>query len=93
MTLTWEAPEEDGGTPITGYIIERRQTSSARWMTVTKEAVTELTHTVEDLIEDNEYEFRISAVNKVGQGPPSSPTAPAKAKDPWGKIYTFGNSH
>ncbi len=32
--LTWEPPAEDGGTPITGYHVERRMTSSARWAKV-----------------------------------------------------------
>ena len=36
-----------------------------------------------DLIEDNEYEFRIMAENSVDVGPPCSPTDPMTPKDPW----------
>ena len=85
MVLSWQPPTEDGGTPVTGYLVERRQSSSTRWMMLTREAVAETTYKATDLIEDNEYEFRIMAVNKVGQGPPSSPTKPKVAKDPWCK--------
>ena len=85
-SLTWKPPSEDGGTPITGYVIERCQTSSTRWLRVNKEVTLDLTYKVPDLIEGNEYTFRISAENKVGQGPPCSPTSPALAKDPWGRL-------
>ncbi len=87
--LTWHPPASDGGSPITGYSIERRLTSSSRWVKITKELVTELTLKVGDLIEDNEYEFRVVAENKVGAGPPSSATNPVKAKDPWGRYMVL----
>ena len=45
----------------------------------------ERTYTVTELIEDNEYEFRVIALNKVGEGPPGPKSAPVKAKDPWGR--------
>ena len=85
--LSWKPPVEDGGTPVIGYHVERRLTSSARWMKVNKDLVPELTFKAGDLIEDNEYEFRIMAENKVGVGPPSSPSKPVVAKDPYGKWY------
>ncbi len=84
--MTWKPPTEDGGSPILGYTVERRLTSSARWMKASKDLITELTLTVTDLIEDNEYEFRIIAENKIGQGPPSSPSKPFVSKDPWGEF-------
>lgn len=46
----------------------------------------EVTSVVTDLVEDTEYEFRIIAVNKVGEGPPGPKSKPVLAKDPWG-IY------
>ncbi len=52
---------------------------------INKTPILECTFKTEDLIEESEYEFRIIAENKVGPGPPSSPSPPIKAKDPFGK--------
>ncbi len=85
IAFTWEAPDTDGGSPITGYYVERRATSSQRWVRITKEAVTELAYSDKEVMEDTEYEYRVMAENKVGVGPPSEPSKPATAKDPWGR--------
>ena len=83
-TLTWKEPEENGGTPITGYHIERCTGDSARWLRITKEPVEGLTYACTDLIEGTEYKFRVVALNKVGEGPAGPESAPFIAKDPWG---------
>lgn len=88
-SLTWKPPSADGGTPITGYVVERCQSSSTRWLKVNKDPITELTITVPELIEGNEYTFRVSAINKVGQGEPSMPTNPKMAKDAWGRLRSI----
>lgn len=60
-------PEDDGGTPITGYTLERREASKKTYMPVlTAEDL--LTRTVKDLYVNCEYFFRVKAVNKVGAG-------------------------
>ena len=83
--LNWTAPEEDGGTPVTGYFIERSTAGSSRWLRVNKELAPDTHYAVEGLIEDTQYAFRIVAVNKVGEGEPGPASQPITAKDPWGK--------
>ena len=67
-SVAWQPPSDDGGSPITGYHLERRTTSSARWVRVNKTPVEELTLKVTDLVEANEYEFHVAAENKAGIG-------------------------
>ena len=41
--------------------------------------------TVMDLFEGKEYELRVAAVNKAGQGPFSTPSEPKVCKPPYGR--------
>lgn len=80
VTLTWTPPDRDGGSPITGYYVERRQLPSSRWVRITDRSVTELTYIATSLLEKQEYEFRVVAENKAGTGPPSVGTMPIRIK-------------
>ena len=91
--ITWKAPESDGGSPITGYVVERSLAASARFLRVNKQPVTELKLKVEELVEDNEYVFRVIAENKIGPGEPSEPSKPVMARDPWRKYTILCCSH
>ena len=67
VTLRWDAPEEDGGTPITDY--EYRINGAGDWISTVS---TETTYTVTGLDNDTEYTFEVRAVNRIGrsQAPP-----------------------
>ena len=84
--VSWQPPEQDGGSPVTGYWLERRTKTSTRWVRVNRDLIPDTNLSITDLVENNEYEFRVMAENKVGTGPPSTPSKPIVAKDPWGKI-------
>ena len=79
--LTWEPPETDNGSPVTGYLVERCEGKSSRWSKVTKEPVTERQLDISDLLAGETYQFRVSAVNAAGTSKPSEPTTPFVAKD------------
>ena len=85
ITITWTPPESDGGSPITGYFVERKEKTSSRWVRVTKETITETTFTSTGLTEGTEYQFRVYAENLAGPGPASEPSDLQKAKHPFGK--------
>ena len=85
VTLAWDKPEFDGGSPITGYYIERRQAYSNRWVKVNKQPTRDTMFKISDLLEDEEYEFRIVAENEAGIGKPSETTGTFTARDPYTK--------
>jgi len=75
--LKWEIPSTDGGSPITNYIVEQRKIGDTKWKVV-EAKVTGTEFTVKDLLKGTEYEFRVIAENKVGQGEPSEPSKRVK---------------
>ena len=85
MVITWTPPASDGGSPITHYIVEKKDKTSTRWVRAHRDTVKETTLKVEDLTLGNEYQYRVAAVNKAGQGPFSEPSQPKLAKHPYGK--------
>ncbi|KAJ8249398.1 hypothetical protein GJAV_G00234370 [Gymnothorax javanicus] len=82
ITVTWTPPAEDGGAPVLGYIVERRKKGSTMWVPVNKELVQDTKYTVDGLVEDMEYEFRVISVNRAGPGHPSSTSSSVVARDP-----------
>ncbi len=89
-TLSWKPPKDDGGSKVTGYIVERRDTSKGAdaWIPVTQ-ACKETTFTVPSLLEGHEYEFRVMAVNENGISEPLRSSAPVTAKLPFSMFQIF----
>lgn len=86
VKLRWEPPHADGGSEITNYIIEKRETSRANWALVTSNIHGHITDcSVEKLIEGHEYQFRVSAENQYGVGDPIM-TDPVMVKNPYGEF-------
>jgi len=70
VPLSWTAPVNTGGSPITGYsVVVSPQTSSA------SVAISETTATVTSLTNGTADTFTVAAVNAVGTGPASLPSA------------------
>lgn len=88
MTVEWDEPEYDGGSPVTGYWLERKETTAKRWTKVTRDPIRirplGVSHVVTGLQEGATYQFRVSAINAAGVGPPSLPSDPAVSRDPIG---------
>ena len=80
VQLEWEKPEWDGGSTISGYIIERRDTYNQRWEVCARTEGEAPTGKVKGLIEGVIYEFRVKAVNKAGESEPSDPSLPHRAR-------------
>ena len=70
-TLTWTAPTNNGGTPITGYLVEYSTNPSGPWTPVNTGS-TATTYTLTGLTNGTLYYVRVSGVNIVGTGTPSN---------------------
>uniref|UniRef100_A0A915DCR3 Twitchin n=1 Tax=Ditylenchus dipsaci TaxID=166011 RepID=A0A915DCR3_9BILA len=78
--LSWKPPNLDGGSFVTGYIVEKREAGSGKWERCAKSRFTYIT--VEGLKPEQAYEFRISAENKHGVSEPSAATSPVTILSP-----------
>ena len=72
----------NGGARITGYIVERREMPSSRWLKCNFSNLSECRYTVTGLTEDMNYEFQIIAKNSAGSvSQPSEPSEMVTCKD------------
>lgn len=74
--------QDDGGSRITNYILEKRNTQRDEWVLVAS-AVRELSFIASGLFPNQEYEFRVSACNTNGHGPPLLSAEPIVARLPY----------
>uniref|UniRef100_A0A8C5CYA7 Titin n=1 Tax=Gadus morhua TaxID=8049 RepID=A0A8C5CYA7_GADMO len=77
VTVGWTMPLADGGSQITGYLIERRHIGG-KWIRVNKTPCKDLRYRVLGLFEGNNYEFRVFAENIAGYSGPSPISDPCK---------------
>lgn len=86
--LTWFSPEDDGGSTITNYIIEKREADRRGWTPVSY-TVTRQNATVQGLIEGVAYFFRIAAENIIGMGPFVETAREIVIREPICKLMDF----
>ena len=67
VTLSWEVPEDDGGSAITDY--EYRIDQTGEWISIGSTATT---HTVTGLVNGTAYVFQVRAVTAAGSSAPSN---------------------
>ena len=65
VTLDWVAPEDNGGSAITGYDYHVNDNA---WEAIPESGATTVTHTVDGLDADTDYTFQIRAKNLIGPG-------------------------
>ena len=72
IDLSWNEPDDDGGSDITGYRIERSNNGTSGWSTL-EETETPATRYSDDTLSPNTTRhYRVSAINGAGTGDPSN---------------------
>src|SRR5207244_3202867 len=96
VTLTWQAPASNGGSPITNYRIYRGLSPGTETLLTTVGAVTSYTDTA--VTNGVTYYYQVSAVNNAGEGPRSNaapappPPPPTPPGAPQGLVATAGDA-
>lgn len=79
--LTWREPEDDGGSVITNYVVERKDVAAAQWLPISSSSKKH-SMLAKYLMEGTQYLFRVAAENQYGRGPFVETHKPIKAMDP-----------
>lgn len=85
ISVAWRPPKYDGGAEVTSYVLEARLIGKDNFTRVTEDKLMDKKFTFGGLKENSTYEFRVSAVNQIGQGKPSFCTKPITCKEELGK--------
>lgn len=88
--LSWTLPENDGGSEILHYVVEKREVDRKTWATVKAEVEKDkVPYKVSGLTPGTEYYFRVTAVNEYGSGVPRVSATSYLASDPVSKYSVF----
>ncbi|XP_058123603.1 serine/arginine repetitive matrix protein 2 [Anopheles ziemanni] len=79
-TLSWAAPDDDGGCEIGNYIVEYYRVGWDVWLKAA--TCRQLSATLNDLIEGSQYRFRVKAENPYGLSDPSEESEVLFVADP-----------
>ena len=66
----WAAPEDDGGSPVVYYMVERAQGQGESWVPCGRVNAPETEVKVCGLTQDKDYRLRVFAVNAMGDSEP-----------------------
>jgi len=86
VSLSWTAPEHDGGSPILGYVVEKRDSMMNMWSQAAKVEKDTFTVKVTNLFEGQNYLFRVAAENQCGRGAYIELDKPVVTKLPFSKF-------
>lgn len=75
VTIHWQQPLSNGGSELTGYIVEKRLatlSSSIKWTRVVTLDAYCMQYCIDNLKEKSEYVFRVLAENEAGLSAPAT---------------------
>lgn len=82
--MNWEKPLDDGGLPLTGYIVEKQDIQTGRWVPAGFLDPNKTEHEITGLEPGKKYNFRVKATNEEGESDPLETDTAILAKNPYG---------
>jgi len=87
ISISWHAPLNDGGSPITGYKVESSTDGGTKWDTIAANTASKGTwYSNYHLLASTTYTYRVYSINSIGTSSPSNTvsatTKPATVSDP-----------
>lgn len=89
VTLSWMTPRSDGGSPITGYVVEMKEALGTRWIRATRRPIHDTNVNIPNLARGREYKFRVIAENDIGQSEAGPVSQTILIKAPEGRSSAF----
>lgn len=87
LRISWTAPSDNGGTPITGYLIQRNGTTI-----VTNTSSNQTNYVDTNLLSNHQQTYQIAAWNSVGLGGFSNSASGATGSNPINMPKHFGKN-
>lgn len=84
VKVKWEKPPDNGGTDVTGYVLEKMDLETGRWIPAGEVGPNVDNFTFQGLTPKKKYKFRVKAVNKEGESEPLETEEAILAKNPYG---------
>ncbi|KAG7477824.1 hypothetical protein MATL_G00073700 [Megalops atlanticus] len=70
LEIKWGPPKDDGGSPVTNYIVERQQIGQATWKRLGEIPADPTSYRDRNVSHGRRYSYRVSAVNAEGTSEP-----------------------
>lgn len=83
VKVKWQKPEDTGGSDITGYVLEKMDMDTGRWIPAGECGPDDDTFTFKGLTPNKKYKFRVRAKNKEGESEPLETTDAILARNPY----------
>lgn len=85
VVISWQPPEDTGGCPLAGYILEKMDVENGTWLQAGECGPEQLTFDFQHLQKGRKFEFRVKAYNKEGESTPLETLLAVKTVNPYGK--------